>query len=188
MNDLDKSFVQMEKLLIAVWPSVKQIDWSDYCSQNHKPGLDQDPWYTGLMLYATNGADWERYAIAGEISRPKDSLQMVRNKASEIIVRSDVSSSMEVRNPEKDIWAGGFKSNNDPNVIYCLTELPDVADHLLLNLMMLVNEMRGFQATTAAAMWYFPNMQESCRYLGMSVDQLLALSGKVSDIMQDATS
>jgi hypothetical protein len=176
MDDLDKFFAQMSELLNAAWPEIRKIDWSDYCTCNHQPESGVKPWYTGVLLYGNDGHGRERYEEIGEINDLEDDLQIVRNKAEVIYDDPLVFSSLQKRDPDKDIWAGGIRCSGASNIVFCITELPDLGDHLLLaHMLFKADLLRLSQSMRLKHFSYYGNMVEARDYLGISINQYNAL-------------
>jgi len=186
MASLDQSFKQMETLLKAVWPAVSAIDWDDYCSKNHKPEPGEGPWYTGLMLYCSDSKGQQAISVVGEVSSFEDSKQMVVNKDEALRENPQADSSLELRDPSLEIWAGGRRDDSNRESVWCLTELPDLGDHLLLGPM-----MRKCSLLTAGNLWgdrdsETPQAKMARVFLGMSCRQYEALRSRMISIVASA--
>lgn len=189
-DEMDTAFDEMLALLNAVWPEVREIDWSEYCTKNHLPEPGAAPWYTGLTIMCRcNIRSWYYHNTLGLPASSKENLRILKSKIAAVQGNPGVTSSLTVRDPANDIWAGARQDEYMPNITWAVTGLPDVADHLLIGSMM-VRCDRMSTGRLYAEDWHLdpdPDLVTACEYLGMSTLQHNKLRERVLEIVKNCT-
>jgi len=184
MSDLDKSFQNLQQLVRAIWPQLQEIDWSLYCTQNYKAEPGEAPWNTGLVMdYAVDGVRAD-YVCLGAVPDISGAFKALDNKHQSIKSNPSVDSSLETRNPEKNIWAGGQRMSPGSRVTFAVTEMVDLGDHLLLRPLMFEVGMLTHQHLLADRDSETSLVKTARVYLGMSCMQYDALRDRMLSIVR----
>lgn len=128
---------KMIALFLALWPAISEIDWLDY-TDGVTPYDDQGvPKYTGMIMHRSDGKCIGAHTlVVGFLPRPEKSAMIAAAKTGLLRTFPEIKASLERRDPERNLWAGGIRCSHESEVSYAISGLPEVADHLLMAQMM----------------------------------------------------
>jgi len=190
-TQMDKSFEKISALLCAVWPSISQIDWSEYCTENVAP-YDNDgvAKYTGILMhYSGAGCSGGSTTAVGFLPYPTKSATIVAKKVRLIIEKTeageDCISSMHHRNPEEGFWGGGIRATetDDQVLAYAISGLPEIGDHVLMAHMMYELGLVRDQRFACLRELYICGTKEAMAYVGMNERQYVDLCRYISIVV-----
>jgi hypothetical protein len=184
---MSDSFTKVSTLFHTTWPKIAAIDWSAFGDKlapyNEEAGI---PKWTGAILhFAPRGpVVGSNTQVEGFLPRPTESAQIVVMKTRILHANKGSMSSIELRDPERKYWGGGFRSSHDPDEIYAISGLPEIGDHLYMGQLLRECEVLSLNnwhdANDVQASW----MVAARQYVGMSNRQYTVLEKLIHDIVQ----
>ena len=184
MNDY-QTFQQIGTLLKLAWPAVSQIDWSEYCAKSVAPH-DGVPKYTGILMYRGGfGCIGATTAPVGFLPRPELSAQIVLKKTRLCVKDPGTLASIQHRDLSQNHWGGGIRIPGTSQA-YAITGLPEIADHILLQRLMLISDILDTAACQRLEASVRESLRQAMEFVGMSDDKLEELTSKLAEIVAGA--
>ncbi|HCC06290.1 TPA: hypothetical protein DEP94_02975 [Candidatus Nomurabacteria bacterium] len=185
---MKSSVPQFNKLLQEAWPAISTIGWASFGKNIVAYDDNGVPKHTGVLSHVvSDGPSMGCNTQAlGFLPRPETSAKIVVIKVRLLLASPKCKASMELRNPSVNEWGGGIRSSVNPEEIWALTGLPEIGDHLLCAQVMRECELltKGdWELITDANTIHMIAARE---FVGMSIDQYMALKKLIFNIVSDA--
>lgn len=180
---------RLHNTLAKCWPSLSNVDWAQYGDKIVPYGANGLPKYTGMISHLVTYAAVDapvtgiNTQVYGFMPRPEASLEVLMTKIKLLQGNVNCRASMELREPENGKWGGAIRSTIDSGIIFAISGLPEIADHLMVAIIMqrfcLLSNHDCFELTNGVNGCLVP----ARHYVGMSLEQFHMMSRDISDIV-----
>lgn len=176
-----KIFERIGRTFERAAPSLLSLDWSQYGTKLKPYSSDGKlPKWTGFIIHNTStpitGSNTKAFGL---VIRPEESAQVLLTKVRALHDRSDVRSSMQVRDPERAIYGGAVRTSIDPSIMLVLGGLPEILDHLSVAQALLTAGLLTTEDWAALTNDKQVFLTEPMKEVGMSVEHFRKLRDAV---------
>lgn len=183
------TYNRLTALLEGVWPHLLSIDWAEYADNYEPVVFDGDMAVaksTGVLAHFYYRPILGIYTQSfGFLPKPERSAHVVLKKVEALLRNPNQQASLEMRNPEHMLFAGAVRSSVVSHLIYAITGLPEIGDHLYVSVAL---QRSGQLSDADYAVLTDPNtphMTSAREHVGMSELQFKALKRTIESVVDD---
>jgi hypothetical protein len=184
---MNRSLERLHALLEAAWPELSHVEWEkfgDKLVRKDELGLYQ---WSGIVTQAvTSHVVGAHTAIYGSPLRLETSAQRMMAKLNLLVAHTHVNSSLAVRNPANNEFAGAVRATRHHNQFFALHGLPEVVDHLVATQVMHSCDLIDFAHYRSLTDPTSAHMLAARKDAGMVVKEYFELKELIAKIFNQA--